>query len=74
MNDLVPPTGRPLLIVDDDPTFARVLGRALTSRGFEVITSDNADDARTLAQKVVDLPRAEERNSLVHVDADDLAQ
>ncbi|HEY4292879.1 response regulator transcription factor [Luteibacter sp.] len=51
MNDLVPPSGRPLLIVDDDATFARVLGRALTSRGFEVITSDNADDARTLARR-----------------------
>ncbi|NID15510.1 response regulator transcription factor [Luteibacter yeojuensis] len=51
MNDLVPPQGRPLLIVDDDATFARVLGRALTSRGFEVITSDNADDARALARR-----------------------
>jgi two-component system response regulator RegA len=51
MSDLVPPPGRPLLIVDDDATFARVLGRALTSRGFEVITSDNADDARALARR-----------------------
>ena len=51
MNDLVPPSGRPLLIVDDDATFARVLGRALTSRGFEVISSDNADDARALARR-----------------------
>ncbi|NII54289.1 response regulator transcription factor [Luteibacter sp. SG786] len=51
MNDLAPPSGRPLLIVDDDATFARVLGRALTSRGFEVISSDNADDARALARR-----------------------
>lgn len=51
MNDLVPPGGRPLLIVDDDATFARVLGRALTSRGFDVISCDNADDARTLARR-----------------------
>lgn len=51
MNDLVPPSGRPLLIVDDDPTFARVLGRALGSRGFEVITTDNADDARALTRR-----------------------
>ncbi|UPG86986.1 response regulator transcription factor [Luteibacter aegosomatis] len=51
MNDLTPPTGRPLLIVDDDPTFARVLGRALTSRGFEVISADNADDARALTRR-----------------------
>lgn len=51
MNDVAPPTGRPLLIVDDDATFARVLGRALTSRGFEVITCDNADDARALSRR-----------------------
>lgn len=51
MNDFVPPSGRPLLIVDDDATFARVLGRALTSRGFEVISSDNADEARALARR-----------------------
>lgn len=51
MNDLVPPTGRPLLIVDDDATFARVLGRAMTSRGFDVVTTDNADDARALTRR-----------------------
>jgi two-component system response regulator RegA len=51
MNEPVPPGGRPLLIVDDDPTFARVLGRAMTSRGFEVITADNADDARALTRR-----------------------
>ena len=51
MNELAPPSGRPLLIVDDDATFARVLARALTSRGFEVISSDNADDARALARR-----------------------
>jgi two-component system response regulator RegA len=51
MNELVPPGGRPLLIVDDDPTFARVLGRAMTSRGFEVITADNADGARALTRR-----------------------
>ncbi len=51
MNELVPPGGRPLLIVDDDPTFTRVLGRAMTSRGFEVITADNADDARALTRR-----------------------
>ncbi|MDF3982022.1 response regulator transcription factor [Luteibacter sp. PPL201] len=51
MNDLTPPTGRPLLIVDDDATFARVLGRALTSRGFEVMTAGNVDDARALTRR-----------------------
>ncbi|MET4676742.1 response regulator transcription factor [Luteibacter sp. ME-Dv--P-043b] len=51
MNELVPPGGRPLLIVDDDTTFARVLGRALTSRGFEVITTHTADDARALTRR-----------------------
>ena len=47
----VPSPGRPLLIVDDDTTFARVLSRALTSRGFEVIATDNADDARALVRR-----------------------
>ncbi|UPG88937.1 response regulator transcription factor [Luteibacter aegosomaticola] len=51
MNELVPPGGRPLLIVDDDATFARVLSRAMSSRGFEVITTDNADDARALTRR-----------------------
>lgn len=51
MNDVVAATGRPLLIVDDDATFARVLGRALTSRGFEVITTDNPEDARALTRR-----------------------
>ena len=62
------PTGgaRPLLIVDDDATFVRVLTRALTSRGFEVITAGSADEARTLSQRhqprhcVLDLKLGEE--------------
>jgi two-component system, response regulator RegA len=47
----IPTPGRPLLIVDDDATFARVLSRAMVSRGFEVITAANADDARALARR-----------------------
>ena len=42
---------RPLLIVDDDATFVRVLARALGSRGFEVITADHADAARALTRR-----------------------
>ncbi len=44
-------TARPLLIVDDDATFVRVLARALGSRGFEVITADHADAARALTRR-----------------------
>jgi len=51
MNDIAAAGGRPLLIIDDDPTFARVLSRAMSSRGFEVITTDNADDARALTRR-----------------------
>ncbi len=57
---------RPLLIVDDDATFVRVLTRALTSRGFEVITASHADEARALARRhqprhcVLDLKLGEE--------------
>ncbi|RDS85434.1 response regulator transcription factor [Dyella psychrodurans] len=57
---------RPLLIVDDDDTFVRVLTRALTSRGFEVISARHADEARALARRhqprhcVLDLKLGEE--------------
>jgi two-component system response regulator RegA len=52
MTDSPRPTpAQPLLIIDDDPTFARVLARALSSRGFEVVTAGNADEARALARR-----------------------
>lgn len=57
---------RPLLVVDDDATFVRVLTRALTSRNFEVISASNAGEARALAQRhqprhcVLDLKLGEE--------------
>lgn len=52
MTDSPRPTpAQPLLIIDDDPTFARVLARALSSRGFEVLTAGNADEARALARR-----------------------
>ncbi|RUL73966.1 response regulator transcription factor [Dyella choica] len=67
MNHPTPASGsRPLLIVDDDATFVRVLTRALTSRGFEVLTAGNADEARALSQRhqprhcVLDLKLGEE--------------
>jgi two-component system response regulator RegA len=46
-----PAATRPLLLVDDDATFVRVLARALTSRGFEVISANNLADARVLAHR-----------------------
>jgi two-component system response regulator RegA len=42
---------RPLLIIDDDATFVRVLARAMVSRGFEVLTASNTDEARALARR-----------------------
>ena len=57
---------RPLLLVDDDDTFVRVLTRALTSRGFDVISARHADEARALARRhhprhcVLDLKLGEE--------------
>jgi two-component system, response regulator RegA len=57
---------RPLLIVDDDDTFVRVLTRALTSRGFDVISARHADEARALTRRhqprhcVLDLKLGEE--------------
>jgi two-component system response regulator RegA len=40
-----------LLIVDDDPTFRRVLERAMQRRGYEVMTAENVDDAIVLANE-----------------------
>ncbi|HXE78134.1 MAG TPA: response regulator transcription factor [Rhodanobacter sp.] len=60
------PSTRPLLLVDDDETFVRVLTRALTSRGFEVVSASNFAEARTLARRthprycVLDLKLGEE--------------
>jgi two-component system response regulator RegA len=34
-----------LMLVDDDVVFARVLGRALSARGFAVCTANSADEA-----------------------------
>jgi two-component system, response regulator RegA len=42
---------RPLLIVDDDATFVRVLSRAMTSRGFEVLSASDANEACTLTRR-----------------------
>jgi two-component system response regulator RegA len=59
-------TARPLLIIDDDATFVRVLARAVTSRGFEVLSATNGDEARALARRhhphycVLDLKLGEE--------------
>jgi two-component system response regulator RegA len=41
-----------LLLVDDDPAFLQVLGKALGRRGFDVITSSGISDAVTLARDV----------------------
>ena len=51
MNDPSLVSSRPLLIVDDDVTFVRVLSRALDSRGFEIVTATNADEARSQTRR-----------------------
>ncbi|MCV6587429.1 MAG: response regulator transcription factor [Marinobacterium sp.] len=43
------PTAEVLLIVDDDPVFSRVLNRALSRRGYQVITAGSADEALNVA-------------------------
>ncbi|MBI1396744.1 MAG: response regulator [Betaproteobacteria bacterium] len=40
-------SGRPLLLVDDDPTFCEVLARALVRRGFDVTVAHDAEQAVT---------------------------
>ncbi|BFI96900.1 MAG: response regulator transcription factor [Rhodanobacter sp.] len=66
MNEHASPDAHPLLLVDDDATFVRVLGRALASRNFQVIPATNLADARALARRhqphycVLDLKLGEE--------------
>jgi len=61
--DKIPPLNNQntLLIVDDDVTFASILSKALTRRGYNVITAETASEAVDLCeqhqpqQAVVDL-------------------
>ncbi len=39
------------LLVDDDPVFVEVMARALTKRGFIVVTAHDVDSAETLLEK-----------------------
>ena len=43
---------RKILIVDDSPTERHVLNDLLTKAGFEVVTSDNGEDAIVKARQV----------------------
>ena len=40
-----------LLMVDDDPTFTRVMARALSRRGLQVETAGGADEAMRIARE-----------------------
>lgn len=40
-----------LLIVDDDVTFARILSKALTRRGYNVMTAETSSEAVALCQQ-----------------------
>lgn len=42
---------RYLLIVDDDATFTLILGRAMTRRGYQVLTAGNAAEALDLCRQ-----------------------
>jgi len=62
----VTPASGPLLLVDDDEVFLRVLGKALQKRGFDVVTATSvrmaleAAKERRPAGAVVDLRLGEE--------------
>jgi len=43
-------SGRRLLLVDDDTAFLQVLSRAMTRRGFKVLTAETADEALEAAR------------------------
>ncbi len=46
-------SNRQLLLVDDDDVFLRVLGKAMTKRGFDVLSSSNITDAVCHARRFV---------------------
>lgn len=45
------PDNHYLLIVDDDATFTRILGRAMTRRGYQVLTAGTATEALDLCRQ-----------------------
>lgn len=45
--------GQKLLLVDDDEAFLQVMGRALTRRGFDVLTATTAEQAITVAKETL---------------------
>jgi two-component system response regulator RegA len=45
------PDNRYLLIVDDDATFTRILGRAMSRRDYQVLTASNATEALDLCRQ-----------------------
>ncbi|WP_365332740.1 response regulator transcription factor [uncultured Porticoccus sp.] len=45
------PDNHYLLIVDDDATFTRILGRAMTRRSYQVLTAGNAAEALDLCRQ-----------------------
>lgn len=73
------PDNHYLLIVDDDATFTRILGRAMTRRSYQVLTAGNAAEALDLCRQynprraVVDLKLESESGlhllplSLIHI-------
>lgn len=42
---------QPFLVIDDDPTFTRILARSLTRRGFDVTVARNVEDALQCAKE-----------------------
>ena len=44
-NQITPEAKRRILVIDDEPTFSRMLGRQLEQLGFEVTTSSKVDPA-----------------------------
>lgn len=50
-SESLPPTLPVMLVVDDDETLLSVLSRAITRRGFEVITATNGEQALALCEE-----------------------
>lgn len=50
---MIDPDGASLLIVEDDPTFARTLRRSFERRGYRVSSAGSPDEAETLSEDEV---------------------
>ena len=53
-----------LLLVDDDPTFTRVMARAMSRRGLRVSTASSAEEGLALALSLIHISEPTRRYAI----------